>query len=478
MRRWFAVMAVIGMRAAPAAAQEVDAVSPPVPAPAPASQPADQRDVMVGADDRYREAFEHYDRGRRFFADEDFVAAAVEFRQSYHLFALIARDDSGGIADPQARDYSRRALSNQATSFAQADMPVDAYDAFALLRSEFGAELDPEFRLAVDDALAKLEQRIGTATIRGWPEGAVVRLDGRLYGADELASPLRLAAGQHAVDVRAEGFKPFTRSFAVVGKRAHTVDVEMQPSEELARVRVEVSVQPSRVWIDGESRGSAPLEVSLPPGEHTFKVVSESYMDHTGKFTARPGEDHVLTVGMVPRRAPLGFGIVGGFRMIYNLRGDTPFNQPTLSEDDDFSEGFRAAFGGALRLYWSKIRFQGLNVAVELAYVERPLNKFGVGLGVDWCPDRFLVENPTQPGMGVHWCPVTLGFVKNLGGGEVRQFTGGENTVRWGTQLLLNLKSFKVIIGGGYALETYRRSALVNLSLGTVFIEMGFGLDL
>src|SRR5689334_17642617 len=75
-------------------------------------------DEPIG-DDLRAEGQAHYDRGKTFFGDGDFVAAAVEFRQAEVLLAPVAVNADGSVKNKDARELMRRAISNEATAYSQ-----------------------------------------------------------------------------------------------------------------------------------------------------------------------------------------------------------------------------------------------------------------------------------------------------------------------------------------------------------------------
>lgn len=440
----------------------------------PASRPASTLPArstlqeLVGHDPVLCEAEAHYARGKVRFKDSDFIAAAVEFRQARELFARWRASAVEPLKADKIEAYERTALSNEASAYSRAKMPVEALAAFKLLLSRFGEALAAERVAQIKQAIATLGDRIGRIRFSGLSgdKRELVRVDGRLISADKRAAPLPLAAGRHGLEVEAPGFLPLIRSFTVAPRRTVLVEVRLEPSKQPGRVRIEVDVQQAEASVDGKVVGTAPVERTVSPGAHKYKVTSESYLEHSGTFKVDPGERALISVGMKPRYSPLGLIIIASYVFSVNLRGETPFNS-WMDEDDDFSEGTGLAMGASLKFVYQIARLWNLRAGVGFEYAARPLNRVMFGLNVDWCPDA------VEP-----WCPLNGSAYYVVVPGQVRQFSGGEHSLRAGTRLERRIGRILFSFGAGFGAESYKRSALVGLSLGTFYAEAGVGMDL
>lgn len=425
---------------------------------------------LVGTDERFREALAHYDRGKAAFQNGDHVAAAVEFAQAHELFAPLARDRDGAAGDPSAKAWDRTALTDEATAYARADLPVEAFDAFSQLKASFAAELGAERIAAIDQALEQLTSRIGTLELRGVPSDTEVRVDGVLVAKAD--KPFRIAAGQHPIEIRGTRYKTFATRATVAPKQAAVVDVKMEISDVLARLRVETAIPFAFVSIDDGEAVRLPLERTIAPGQHTFKVTSEGYRESSGTFEADPGERSVVRVSLVPNRTPLGLRLEPVFLFSAPLRGDTPFNNG-VDPGEDYADGYGLAAGGGLRIFYDFARSRALSVGAVFEWNQRPLNKGAFGVIVDFSPDALSWSNGDA-----RWCPISLAFLLPVVGGSVDRFTGGETALRLGTKLERHFGLFYFHFGGGFGYETYKRNALANLSVATAYGAVGMGVDL
>jgi hypothetical protein len=431
--------------------------------PAPATQPAGD---SVGQELR-TEAQRHLDRGRRLFDDGDFVAAAVEFSQAAEQLATIARGPDGTVIDQDADRRRRRALTYAATAYAQADMPVESLDTFVQLRTEYASQMTPTEQADVDDAIRRMKERIGQLEVAGLPDGADVRLDNRAAPKELGHVQIRVAAGPHTLDVTVPDKKPFTTSFTVVPGAVAHIDVKLAPLDAPARVRIEVSVEPAEVWIDGAKKGQAPLEFDSDAGTHKYEVRSESYQTQEGEYTTRAGGSTMVHVAMAPERSPIGLSIEPYFGMQVVNRDDTPLD--------------RISIATGLRLYHQTLRFAGIQFGIQFEAQTREIDRYSFGPILNWCPDRFSWsggegQTKKKKARG-RWCPLALSTLKTIGG-EVGPFTGGENDLRLGTGVEMDFGVLFFRFAGGVGLAEYKRNVLNKLVAGISFFEFSVGMNL
>ena len=436
------------------------ALSMPVRAGA---QPAGQPQPL--ADSPRAEADQQYRQAKEFFDDGDYVAAAVMFDLAQTIYARLERGADGAV-DSEVRRWRRAALSNMATSYAQAEMPVDAVDAFKLLRELFAAEFSDAALEEIDDAIKHLSTKVGTVVVRGLPKGADVRLDGRVAPRDVAVRPIRVAAGVHTIEVRAPMYQPFIDEFTIVGARQTRVDVEPEMLTTPARVRIESTAMPAQVAVDGKPVGVAPAEMSLPPGQHHYSVRAEAYRESHGSFELRPGQYTVVRVGMTLKRAPLGFRIEPYFIALFPLQSSTPFGA--------------ASSGGGFHVFHDYLRFRNLRIGFALEVNSRVLNRVMAGFVGFWCPDATTWRQGT-----LSWCPaiVTAGAVgvssvyeESYEPGAV--FKSGNGIARLATGLELRRRAGFLRVNGGLGFENFTRDDNPYRVLWSGTVELVIGLDL
>jgi hypothetical protein len=432
--------------------------------PAHADDPKPGAGAVLGGTPR-EQALRLYTQATKMFGDEDWIAAAVTFGQAQAILARIDRKPDGTVLDKEAHSYRNAALSNKATSYSRGGLFVEAYNAFVELREQFGAELAPNEREEVDDAIKHMGERIGSVKLAGLPdEGDVeVRFDGRLERRD-LRQPLRMSEGDHSIDVKASGYKPFVDEITVVRQQELAVSVKLEPLKTPAKVRVESNVG-GQVEIDGTARGAAPVELSLPPGKHHVVVSSESYVTQASDVELKPSERAILRVGLVRARSQIGLRIVPSYLASFPLRTDTPFGS------------FNGGIG--LQLFQDPFRIRTLRFGLNVEYHARKLNAAAVGLVATWCPDMFASTSGK-----LAWCPATSSF-NYVFGDRDDVFASGEGLAKLATAVELRRGAGFARVTAGISAENYSRDFPVLfgtssrvLILWSSIAELSVGVDL
>jgi hypothetical protein len=168
--------------------------------------------TAVDAKDAKEEAKDHFDKGVALFKTEDFEGALVEFRAAYKAQPHYAVRYNVGITLYKLHRYG------------QAAHELQVY----LIEGEGQI---PDDKLAeVNEILAELEARVGSVDVECNVEGASVFVDGEHMDKTPIFFPLQLDVGEHEIEVRAEGYKPFNKKIDVPGGTEQTLEVELVPS--------------------------------------------------------------------------------------------------------------------------------------------------------------------------------------------------------------------------------------------------------
>ncbi len=447
---------LITLGSAPAA-QAADAPADAAPAPAPSLE-------------ERVEAQAHLDRGKQLFGEADFVAAALEFEQAERYFATLARAPDGSVRDADADARRRRALRFAASAWSEADQPVEALDAFARLRADYAAELAGKDLEEIDATMVRLGKRIGSVLVTGLPVAASLRIDSRAVAAASAAQPIRLAAGQHVVEVELAGHDPFWKRFTVLAARTVEVAVVLAPSTQKARVRVEANVESATVTFDGKPMGNVPVDVEAEPGVHHYRVASAAYLSAEGSLEVHAGEAAMVRAALAPARPPLGLRVEPyfGFHAV-NLSG---------SPLGDSSQAF------GVRLFHRGLSYAGVAAGLDLEAQTRALNRFALGPVLHWCPTFLRWQNGDGTGAGgkarrsgAGWCPANLGVLATFGD-QVGPFSSGRYSLRMSTAFEMDLGVLFLRFGGGLALEQYQRNDTRQLTGGVTFGEVSLGMNL
>jgi tetratricopeptide (TPR) repeat protein len=155
-------------------------------------------------------AREHFQKGLAAYADERFAEAADEFDLAYRLSPAFKLLYNIGQVDV--------ALGRS----------VEAVDAFDRYLKQGAAAIPEERRREVAAEIEKQLARIGTISIRTFPDGAEIRIDGGLRGRTPLAKAVRLNAGRHTIEAALAGYAAQSREIDVVGKGDNAIEMTLE----------------------------------------------------------------------------------------------------------------------------------------------------------------------------------------------------------------------------------------------------------
>ena len=137
--------------------------------------------------------------------------ALERFRQAYE-------------ADHSAEALAQVALAEQALG----QLP----EAEAHLREALSGDQDEfiaRYQMVLEQALTEIGTRLGSLTLIGGPDGAAVRIAGRVRGQLPFSEPLRVVGGSVHVEVQQDGFIPLLRDVEVPAEGQASLAVEMVP---------------------------------------------------------------------------------------------------------------------------------------------------------------------------------------------------------------------------------------------------------
>ncbi len=132
-----------------------------------------------------------------------------------------------------------------------------------------------------------IERRGGSVVFDQLPDGAEVSIDEQVVGVGPMG-PVDVAAGQHTVRVRLEGYSEYTDVIEVGAGQEVRIPVDLFA---LAHVLV-VATTPegARLFVDERYRGDTPLDVDLADGEHQLRLSLHGYEDALRTIQAVSGE--------------------------------------------------------------------------------------------------------------------------------------------------------------------------------------------
>jgi tetratricopeptide (TPR) repeat protein len=154
-------------------------------------------------------AREHFQNGLAAFADQRFGEAADEFDQAYKLSPAF------------------KLLYNIGLVNAALGRSVEAVDAFEKYLKQGASAIPAERRREVGEEIEKQRGRIGTVSIRTFPEAAEIRVDGQPSGKTPFAKPLPLNLGRHTIEASLDGHSTQTREIEVSGKSEIAIEMTL-----------------------------------------------------------------------------------------------------------------------------------------------------------------------------------------------------------------------------------------------------------
>jgi len=112
-------------------------------------------------------------------------------------------------------------------------------------------------------------------TIETDAEGATVRINGIDHGPSPCTVD-RIPEGEVAVELQADGYRPFTKKLKLAAGETQKIKLSMTPIP--ASLKIVSLPDKARVYINNEPRGQAPLELDdLVPGKYRVRVEMDGY---------------------------------------------------------------------------------------------------------------------------------------------------------------------------------------------------------
>lgn len=152
----------------------------------------------------------------------DLIAQGVELRKQEDDRQALAVFERAVELDPSAQALAQRALAEQALGHW-----LDAAEHLEQALEQVDDPWIAEHRAALEAARDEIAAQLGMLEVSCNVAGAEVRIDGRLLGRTPLAAPLRVVAGQSAVQISAPGFLDITRRVDVDARRLSRLDVTL-----------------------------------------------------------------------------------------------------------------------------------------------------------------------------------------------------------------------------------------------------------
>lgn len=135
------------------------------------------------------------------------------------------------------------------------------------------AALAPKLEASVKASIERLRGQVGSLTIDGGVEGAVLVIDGRRRGVLPLAE-LPVLAGTRTVQVVKEGHEPFVTAVDVAVGEAVSLSVQTPLLTQSGGLEIALpELEGAEIWLDGAPVGHVPWSGKLAPGRYLLQVM-------------------------------------------------------------------------------------------------------------------------------------------------------------------------------------------------------------
>jgi hypothetical protein len=241
--------------------------------------------AQPGADPaQLAEAKRHFEQGVALYNEGNFGAALAEFEASHRAYPVAGVLYNIGLTQKALFRY------------------VEAIDTLGRYLREASPPPRPERRAEVERIIEEMTALLADVRLAVEPAGAAVVIDGRAAGTAPLP-PLRLPAGQHTIEVSAEGYRGARKEVLVSAGTALQVKIALQALPRLGLVRVESPWPKAVVSVDGRRVGAAPVDLSLPAGGHTLLVEGPGAQPYRSELVVAAGQRRTVQVTL--ERPPL-----------------------------------------------------------------------------------------------------------------------------------------------------------------------------
>jgi hypothetical protein len=143
-----------------------------------------------------------------------------------------------------------------------AGYPVEAADHLAAALQSPNDPSIVKYKQMLADALKLARAQVGDLAVDGSPAGAEVVVDGRAVGTLPLASPVKLAARNAEVIVRAPGYAPHKEVVPIAGGQRHQLTVTLEKIDKPAAAPPVVTPAASPA---APASGAAPIPAASSP---------------------------------------------------------------------------------------------------------------------------------------------------------------------------------------------------------------------
>jgi prefoldin subunit 5 len=221
-------------------------------------------------DANMEEAKRHFSQGVALYNDGNFNAALAEFEAAYKIKQSPAVLYNIGLTHKSLFHYNEAIESLQQYLAADKKMPK-------------------ERQKEVQQLVSEMRALLAEVTLNIIPDGAQVKLDDRTIGQSPM-KPYLIAAGNHTLEVLAEGYQPQKKEILVSAGQALTINLKLTAIPKSGKAHITASQPNSTVTVDSKLVGVAPVDVELPLGGHQLEVRSKGYSTYHSELVVAGGQ--------------------------------------------------------------------------------------------------------------------------------------------------------------------------------------------
>lgn len=251
------------------------------------AQPPTARERLERAIARYETALETTDESRR---HAELEAALAELDEANRLEPSPLIDWNLGLVENE--------LGHPVEALGHVERFVAAIPTTHARRAEAEA------------LLATLRTRVASVWVDCELAGATIVIDGDRRGSTPIAEWLRVPAGEVVVEISAAGYRTMTARIRVAGETSTHVPCTMErEATALGQLHVEATLAGLSISVDGEARGTTPLDASiaLTPGTHVVRATRVGYLPFERVVDIAIGAEMTLAITMtIAEDAPMG----------------------------------------------------------------------------------------------------------------------------------------------------------------------------
>lgn len=168
---------------------------------------------------------------------------------------------------------------------------------------EFGEKATPDLRSRVpklDELISDVRARVSTLIVTTSVVGADIKLGERVVGKTKNGQTiLRVPSGRANLEIRAEGYFPFSREVTLAGGKVETVDALLASRSEKGVIKIQSPTAGASVTVDGTNWGNVPAEAFVLPGQHRVILQRDGYDTAETNVVLAAGEKKEVSVSMI-----------------------------------------------------------------------------------------------------------------------------------------------------------------------------------